>query len=65
MLQRNLLYTGVTRAKELVIVVGQDKAMRAAVRSVSQARRTTRLRHLISNSAAQASLGASAALAGD
>jgi UvrD-like helicase C-terminal domain len=32
MLQRNLLYTGVTRGKRLVVLVGQKKAVAIAVR---------------------------------
>ena len=35
MLQRNLLYTGVTRGKRLVVLVGQKKAVAIAVRSLS------------------------------
>jgi exodeoxyribonuclease V alpha subunit len=35
MLQRNLLYTGVTRGKRLVVLVGQRKAVAIAVRNVS------------------------------
>jgi len=35
MLQRNLLYTGVTRGKRLVVLVGQKKAVATAVRNVS------------------------------
>ena len=35
MLQRNLLYTGVTRGKKLVVLVGQKKAVAIAVRNVS------------------------------
>jgi hypothetical protein len=31
MLQRNLLYTGVTRGKKLVVLVGQKKAVAIAV----------------------------------
>jgi exodeoxyribonuclease V alpha subunit len=34
MLARNLLYTGVTRRKQLVIVIGQPRALAIAVRSV-------------------------------
>jgi exodeoxyribonuclease V alpha subunit len=33
MLQRNLLYTGMTRAKKLFIVVGEEKAIAQAVRT--------------------------------
>ncbi len=39
MLQRNLLYTGLTRGKRLVILVGQKKAIAIAVRKVSGKRR--------------------------
>ena len=35
MLQRNLLYTGVTRGKRLVVLVGQKKAVAIAVRNAS------------------------------
>jgi hypothetical protein len=35
MLQRNLLYTGVTRGKKLAVLVGQKKAVAIAVRNVS------------------------------
>jgi exodeoxyribonuclease V alpha subunit len=44
MLQRNLLYTGVTRGKRLVVLVGQKKAVAIAVRSVSGRRRWSKLR---------------------
>jgi exodeoxyribonuclease V alpha subunit len=43
MLQRNLLHTGVTRGKRLVILVGQKKAIAIAVRSVSGRRRWSKL----------------------
>ena len=43
MLQRNLLYTGVTRGKKLVVVVGQKKAVAIAVRNVSGRRRWSKL----------------------
>ena len=35
MLQRNLLYTGLTRGKRLVVLVGQKKAVAIAVHNVS------------------------------
>ncbi|MFJ9788050.1 SF1B family DNA helicase RecD2 [Streptomyces globosus] len=41
MLQRNLLYTAVTRAKKLVVLVGSRKALAQAVRTVSAGRRFT------------------------
>lgn len=43
MLSRNLLYTGLTRAKKLAIVIGAKKAISLAVRSTNDMRRYTRL----------------------
>jgi exodeoxyribonuclease V alpha subunit len=43
MLQRNLLYTGVTRGKRLVVLVGQRKAVAIAVRNASSRRRWSKL----------------------
>jgi exodeoxyribonuclease V alpha subunit len=43
MLQRNLLYTGITRGKRLVVLVGQKKAVATAVRNVSGRRRWSKL----------------------
>jgi exodeoxyribonuclease V alpha subunit len=49
MLERNLLYTAVTRGKRLVVVIGQEKALRIAIRTMRSRRRLTnlsaRLRH--------------------
>jgi exodeoxyribonuclease V alpha subunit len=42
MLQRNLLYTGVTRGKRLLVLVGQKKTIAIAVRNVSGRRRCNR-----------------------
>ena len=44
MLQRNLLYTGVTRGKRLVIMLGQKKAVAMAVKNTSGRRRWPKLR---------------------
>jgi exodeoxyribonuclease V alpha subunit len=44
MLLCNLIYTGLTRAKELAIIVGSKKAIGMAVRSVNQKERYTQLR---------------------
>jgi exodeoxyribonuclease V alpha subunit len=44
MLQRNLLYTGITRGKRLVVLVGQKKAVAIAVRNISGRRRWSKLR---------------------
>jgi exodeoxyribonuclease V alpha subunit len=43
MLQRNLLYTGVTRAKKLVVLAGSKRALGVAVRSKGSGRRHTAL----------------------
>jgi exodeoxyribonuclease V alpha subunit len=39
LLQRNLIYTGITRGKQLVLVVGQKKALRMAVQNATSSRR--------------------------
>jgi exodeoxyribonuclease V alpha subunit len=44
MLARNLLYTGVTRGKRLVVLVAQRKAIGIAVRGGSMKRRWTKLK---------------------
>jgi exodeoxyribonuclease V alpha subunit len=44
MLQRNLLYTGITRGKRLVVLVGSRKALELAVTRQDTAHRYTRLR---------------------
>ena len=44
MLQRNLLYTAITRARKLVVLVGQRKALGIAVRNDKTAARYTTLR---------------------
>jgi len=47
MLQRNLLYTGVTRAKKLVVLAGSRRALAAAIRTKGSGRRHTALAHRI------------------
>jgi exodeoxyribonuclease V alpha subunit len=44
MLARNLLYTGVTRGKRLVVLVGQRRALAIEVRSQGARRRWSKLR---------------------
>jgi exodeoxyribonuclease V alpha subunit len=56
MLRRNLLYTGLTRARRLAVLVGQPGALRRAVESNPSARRYTTL---------SARLGAAASLPED
>ena len=44
MLQRNLIYTGITRAKKILVLVGTKKALGYAVRNVTVSKRNTMLR---------------------
>ena len=50
MLQRNLLYTGITRAKKLVVLAGSRRALAAAVRTAGTGRRHTALAHRLQTS---------------
>ncbi|MDR3362101.1 MAG: ATP-dependent RecD-like DNA helicase [Desulfovibrio sp.] len=43
LLQRNLIYTGVTRGKKLVVLVGEARALQMAVRNNKTRKRFTRL----------------------
>lgn len=43
MLQRNILYTAITRGKSLVVVVGETKALHRALNNTDVTRRNTRL----------------------
>jgi exodeoxyribonuclease V alpha subunit len=44
LLQRNLLYTGITRGKKLVVLVGTQKALALAVQRQETQKRYTALR---------------------
>ena len=44
MLQRNLLYTAITRSRKLVVLVGTQKALAIAVKNVDARRRVTLLK---------------------
>jgi len=50
MLQRNLLYTGVTRARKLVVLAGSGRALAAAVRTPGAGRRHTALTYRLHTS---------------
>ena len=43
MLQRNLIYTGITRAKKMLVMIGSKKALALAIRNNSVTQRNTRL----------------------
>jgi exodeoxyribonuclease V alpha subunit len=49
MLQRNLIYTAITRAKEKVVIVGQREAFFKAIHKVDVSLRNTRLGELIAS----------------
>jgi exodeoxyribonuclease V alpha subunit len=61
MLQRNLLYTGITRGKRLVVLVGQKKAIAIAVRNVSARRRWSKLDEWLRRAAPSGSSNSSTA----
>ena len=44
MLQRNLIYTGITRAKKVCVLIGQPKALAYAVRNLTVSNRNTKLK---------------------
>ena len=44
MLQRNLIYTGITRAKKICVLVGQSKALAYAIHNMKVLKRNTRLK---------------------
>jgi exodeoxyribonuclease V alpha subunit len=48
LLQRNLIYTGITRGKKLVVLVGTKKALAIAVKNNQPQRRFTRLKERLS-----------------
>lgn len=50
MLQRNLIYTGITRAKKILVMVGTKKALAYAVKNVTVTKRNTLLRERLDGS---------------
>ena len=53
MLQRNLIYTGITRAKQILVMVGTKKALSYAVRNVTVTKRNTLLKERLEAAASQ------------
>jgi len=49
LLQRNLIYTGVTRAKDLVVIVGTKKALSIGIKNDKTTRRYTRLKERLAS----------------
>jgi len=50
MLQRNLVYTGMTRGKQLVVLVGQMRAFEMAIKEKQVRNRWTKLNEWLSES---------------
>ena len=55
LLERNLLYTAVTRGKRLVVLIAENKALGMAVKRVGSVQRLTRLRERLRQACAQGS----------
>jgi exodeoxyribonuclease V alpha subunit len=53
MLQRNLVYTGITRGRRLVVVVGQRRALAIAVRGAQAKRRWSKLNEWLASTHAE------------
>jgi exodeoxyribonuclease V alpha subunit len=51
LLQRNLIYTALTRAKRLAVLIGSKKAMHIGLHNVSGSKRYTHLEHRVRNAA--------------
>lgn len=49
LLTRNLLYTGITRAKKLLIVIGNDKVVDYMIHNVDSKKRNTGLEYKLKN----------------
>ncbi len=45
LLTRNLLYTGITRAKKLLIIIGTDKVIKFMIQNVDSKKRNTGLEY--------------------
>ena len=45
LLTRNLLYTGITRAKKLLIIIGSEKIVDFMIKNVDSKKRNTGLEH--------------------
>ena len=50
MLQRNLIYTGITRAKKICVLIGTSKALAYAIKNMTVLKRNTKLKERINPS---------------
>jgi exodeoxyribonuclease V alpha subunit len=53
MLQRNLIYTGITRAKKICVLLGTKKALSFAIRNMSVLKRNTKLKERLNPTSEQ------------
>lgn len=58
MLQRNLIYTGITRAKKICVLVGQTKALAYAIHNMKVLKRNTRLKERLAPTATDSAAAA-------
>ena len=58
MLQRNLIYTGITRAKKVLVMVGTKKALAYSVKNLTVSDRSTMLKERLREAAGQSGPGA-------
>ena len=49
LLTRNLLYTGMTRAKKLLIIIGNKNIIEFMIRNADRKKRNTRLKYKLKN----------------
>ena len=49
LLTRNLLYTGITRAKKLLIIVGNDNVVNYMIQNIDSKKRNTGLEYKLKN----------------
>ena len=49
LLTRNLLYTGITRAKKLLIVIGSEKIVKFMIQNIDSKKRNTGLEYKLKN----------------
>ena len=49
LLTRNLLYTGITRAKELLIIIGDNRTIGYMIKNVDSKKRNTGIKYKLQN----------------
>ncbi len=59
LLTRNLLYTGITRAKELLIIIGDNNTVSFMIKNVDSKKRNTGLKYKLEKIDVNVSIGTS------